>query len=244
MNPYPPDEKYEPSVATGNVSTPTQTPRTDADTIRKAGELVTDSGAALSAPIIPAYTMHPKMQRRLRSYRIRSAARRWLGRWVRLFWARELKEQHGYVETLCQCWAEDHTHLQDLCLKAGYSPEEVYGDSYGVPGISDLAAMLYEKTKSNTALKDRIDTLEHQLAEEAGPHYTLDTVNALVKERDELKAELFTEKESRRTFAGKFFDEMKTTDGLRDALNKQDAELHELRAEIVSQAHGYAATKT
>jgi hypothetical protein len=62
--------------------------------------------------------------------------------------------------------------------------------------------MLYEKTKSNTALKDRIATLEHQLAEEVGPHYTLDTVNALVKERDELKAE------------------------------------------IVSQAHGYAATKT
>jgi hypothetical protein len=102
------------------------------------------------APIIPAYTMALKMRRRLRSYALRRAARRWLGRWVRLFWSRELKEQHGYVETLCRDWAEDHTHLQDLCLKAGYSPEEVYGDSYGVPGISDLADMLFEKIKPNS----------------------------------------------------------------------------------------------
>ena len=112
------------------------------------------------APITPAYTMHPKMRRKLRSYAIRSAARRWLGRWVRLFWSRELKEQHGYVDTLCRDWAEDHTHLQDLCLKAGYSPEEVYGDSYGVPDVSDLADMLYEKTKSDDAYQpaDRAST--------------------------------------------------------------------------------------
>jgi hypothetical protein len=107
------------------------------------------------APITPAYTMHPKMRRRLRSYALRTAARRWLGRWVRLFWSRELKQQHGYVVTLCRDWAEDHTHLQDLCLKAGYSPEEVYGDSYGVPGISDLADMLYEKTKPNEKAQPR-----------------------------------------------------------------------------------------
>lgn len=37
------------------------------------------------APNTPAYTMPLKMRARLLSYRIRSAPRRWLGRWVRGF---------------------------------------------------------------------------------------------------------------------------------------------------------------
>ena len=40
------------------------------------------------APTTPAYTMPLKMRARLLSYRIRSAPRRWLGRWVRVFWWR------------------------------------------------------------------------------------------------------------------------------------------------------------
>lgn len=45
----------------------------------------------------------------------------------------------------CQEWAEDHTYLQNLCRKAGFSEEEVEGDTYGVPGIMDLADMLFSK---------------------------------------------------------------------------------------------------
>ncbi|MDP1580711.1 MAG: hypothetical protein Q8M02_10550 [Candidatus Didemnitutus sp.] len=46
------------------------------------------------APITPAYTMHPKMRRRLRSYRIRSAARRWLRGFFRRF--RQAICRHGF----------------------------------------------------------------------------------------------------------------------------------------------------
>lgn len=47
----------------------------------------------------------------------------------------------------CQEWAEDHTYLQELCLKEGLTEDEVYGDSYGVPGIQDLVEMLVRKIK-------------------------------------------------------------------------------------------------
>ena len=41
----------------------------------------------------------------------------------------------------CLDWADDHIRLEKLCLK--HLPEEVvHGDSYGAPGISDLADML------------------------------------------------------------------------------------------------------
>lgn len=39
-------------------------------------------------------------------------------------------------------WARDHTHLQKLCRERGFSEFEVEGDSFGVPGITDLADML------------------------------------------------------------------------------------------------------
>jgi hypothetical protein len=79
--------------------------------------------------------------------------------------------------------------------------------------------------KANTALKDRIATLEHQLAEEVGPHYMdtalvtligddwndslradgsfdfrkslLDSISAVQQERDELKAEVLDAVEDR-----------------------------------------------
>jgi hypothetical protein len=49
---------------------------------------------------------------------------------------------------MCDEWAEDHTALQKMCLEAGCSEDEVYGDSYGVPAIQDLAAMLRDKLVS------------------------------------------------------------------------------------------------
>lgn len=56
-----------------------------------------------------------------------------------------LEEKDKTIQQLYKDWAEDCTHLQKLCLKAGYSEEEVYGDSYYVPGIMDLADMLFER---------------------------------------------------------------------------------------------------
>lgn len=54
-----------------------------------------------------------------------------------------------------QDWAEDHTCLQNLCLKAGIAESKVLGDSYGVPCIQDLAEMLVEKLREeNERLKE------------------------------------------------------------------------------------------
>ena len=44
----------------------------------------------------------------------------------------------------CIDWAEDHTHLEKLCLK-WYPKDKVEGDGYSVPGIMDLADMLDAK---------------------------------------------------------------------------------------------------
>ncbi len=49
-------------------------------------------------------------------------------------------------------WSEDHSFLQDLCKKAGYSDIAVYGDSYGVPSIQDLADMLFDKIQYDSRL--------------------------------------------------------------------------------------------
>lgn len=45
-------------------------------------------------------------------------------------------------ERAAKDWADDHTHLQNLCRAAGVPEDQVAGDEYGVPGISDLADML------------------------------------------------------------------------------------------------------
>lgn len=50
-------------------------------------------------------------------------------------------------KTSCEEWAEDHSFLQELCKKAGYGDHAIYGDSYGVPGIQDLAQLLFDKIK-------------------------------------------------------------------------------------------------
>ncbi len=46
------------------------------------------------------------------------------------------------ITTLCSSWAEDHTHLQELCRRAGCTEMQVSGDSYGVPDITELADLL------------------------------------------------------------------------------------------------------
>lgn len=43
--------------------------------------------------------------------------------------------------------SEDHTHLEELCLKAGVPTEKVDGDSYGVPGIMELGDLLLERVE-------------------------------------------------------------------------------------------------
>lgn len=48
----------------------------------------------------------------------------------------------------CEEWAEDHTHLQNLCRAAGCTEHEVEGDRYGVPGIMELADLLRDKLSS------------------------------------------------------------------------------------------------
>lgn len=59
---------------------------------------------------------------------------------------RELERENAALQkTITNCnadWAEDHTHLQNLCIQAGISSAAVNGDSYGVPGIIELAEML------------------------------------------------------------------------------------------------------
>lgn len=56
-----------------------------------------------------------------------------------------VKQSRHQVKLLCEEWAEDHTYLQCLCKEVGYSEDEVEGDSYGVPGIQQLAKMLRDK---------------------------------------------------------------------------------------------------
>jgi hypothetical protein len=55
---------------------------------------------------------------------------------------RERDEKQEIIRRSCVDWAEDHTHLQNLCREVGATEHEVEGDSYGVPSISDLADCL------------------------------------------------------------------------------------------------------
>ena len=60
---------------------------------------------------------------------------------------KELDDTKKILSNANDEWAEDHTKLQELCLKAGYSEKEVYGDRYYVPGIQCLAELLFNKIK-------------------------------------------------------------------------------------------------
>jgi hypothetical protein len=58
---------------------------------------------------------------------------------------RELATECAINKRNCDDWAHDHTHLQNLCRKAGYDEHAVEGDSYGIRSITQLADMLMAK---------------------------------------------------------------------------------------------------
>lgn len=67
---------------------------------------------------------------------------------------------------LCRDWAYDHTHLQKLCREAGVSEQEVEGNSYGIPDISDLADKLWTALQGD---RSRLDWLREIGNVELGP---------------------------------------------------------------------------
>jgi regulator of replication initiation timing len=48
------------------------------------------------------------------------------------------------ISRLCADWSDDHTHLQVLCLGAGYTQQEV-NECDPMPSIKDLADLLEKK---------------------------------------------------------------------------------------------------
>jgi len=60
-----------------------------------------------------------------------------------------IEELDTLVKRCCDEWAEDHTHLQDLCRAAGCNDLEIDGDNYGVPGIIDLSNSLRDRLSSH-----------------------------------------------------------------------------------------------
>ena len=61
---------------------------------------------------------------------------------------RELAKEREINRRACLDWAEDHSHLQRLCREVGCTEKEVEGDSYGVPGIRELADLLRRKSQN------------------------------------------------------------------------------------------------
>jgi hypothetical protein len=72
---------------------------------------------------------------------------------VRRFWWpslwRQLESEKEINRRSCHGWAEDHTHLQNLCREVGCTEYEIEGDSYGVPGIMELADQLRKRIPPN-----------------------------------------------------------------------------------------------
>jgi hypothetical protein len=48
------------------------------------------------------------------------------------------------ISKLCIDWSHDHTHLQNLCIAAGYTKEEIY-ECDPMLSIEDLADLLAKK---------------------------------------------------------------------------------------------------
>lgn len=59
----------------------------------------------------------------------------------------QLASAEARNKSLCEEWAEDHTHAQQVAMSLGYTKEQVEGDSFYVPGIKDLINMIAEKVK-------------------------------------------------------------------------------------------------
>lgn len=54
-------------------------------------------------------------------------------------------QQVQMVKTLCDEWADNHTYLQMLCVRAGYSMDEVENGDAGMLTIQELGDMLFQK---------------------------------------------------------------------------------------------------
>ena len=72
--------------------------------------------------------------------------------------ADEIEDMAKRIRLQCDEWAEDHTHLQNLCRAAGCSDLEIEGDNYGVPGIIDLANLLRDRLSSHNVKHIRPDS--------------------------------------------------------------------------------------
>jgi hypothetical protein len=73
-----------------------------------------------------------------------------LVRWWPPALRRELAKKETMLREAHLDWADDHTHLQQLCRSAGYDKHAVEGDSCGIRSIKELADMLHAKIPSNT----------------------------------------------------------------------------------------------
>jgi hypothetical protein len=58
-------------------------------------------------------------------------------------WNVKTRDEESLIKYQCMDWADDHTYLQGLCVKLGYSKEETEWDGYSVPGIKELADKLF-----------------------------------------------------------------------------------------------------
>lgn len=61
-------------------------------------------------------------------------------------------EKDQMIRAMCDDWAENHTHLQDLCREVGYGDFDVEGDGHGIRGIMELSDMLRVKAIPDEAI--------------------------------------------------------------------------------------------
>lgn len=54
----------------------------------------------------------------------------------------KIKEQDQMIKNLCDDWAEDDTHIENLCFKYGFTEDQVYGDSYFSLSLQDKVDLL------------------------------------------------------------------------------------------------------
>lgn len=57
----------------------------------------------------------------------------------------KIEEQQKMIKSLCEDWAESHTHAQNVAKRVGVPEAKVEGDSYGVPCIEELVDMIAQK---------------------------------------------------------------------------------------------------
>jgi hypothetical protein len=68
----------------------------------------------------------------------------------------KLKKFEEFNHQLRMNWAEDHSYIQRVCQKHGFSELEVEGDQWGVPDIQNLADLLDKKIEELNGRLERI----------------------------------------------------------------------------------------